>query len=212
MNRARDDILGRIRARAVGAGTASETRDEASPLPPAFVRNAPNLTELFLQKLKMTMASSARIERRADLPSHVAALLKERSLPLRLALAQEPALVALDWTGSGIDASADLDPLVPGTVLSGAVAGIAETGSLVFTTAGASRPIHNLLAELQIVVLSADNIVPDLEAGWRAATAKGLARGVVLVTGPSRTGDIEMSLELGAHGAVAMHLVLIAEG
>ena len=211
MNRARDDILGRIRTR-LNAAEPPTHSNRKRPLPPAYVRDSRNLTDLFLQKLKMTMSSSSAIERRAELPGHVAALLRERSLPLRLALAREPALIGLDWASAGIDTSAALEPLVPGTVVSSALAGVAETGSLVFSTAAESRPTYNLLAELQIVALPVKNIVPDIEGGWRAATTQGVPRGAVFVTGSSRTADIEMTLELGAHGAVALHVVLIGEG
>jgi len=207
MSRARDDILAGLRARLGAAAPLATEGERARLLPPSFVREAPDLTALFAHKLSLAMASLSRIEDWRDLPAHIAALLKERSLPPRLAIAPEPAWAALDWLGAGLEAGA-LDPLAPATVLSGALAGIAETGSLVLTTAGASRPLHNLLAELHIVALDAARIVPDLEGAWRAATAAGVPRGTVLVTGPSRTGDIEMSLELGAHGAVALHVVL----
>lgn len=210
MSRARDDILARMRAR-LGApiATVETATERARLLPLAFVRSAPDIAELFVQKLKGTVSSLSRIAAWPELPAHVAALLKERALPSQLGLAQEPGLLSLDWMGAGLAAGPRLDPLAPATVLSGAVAGIAETGSIVLTTAGASRPVHNLLAELHIVALDAAKIVPDLESAWRAATAAGVPRGMVIVTGPSRTGDIEMSLELGAHGAVALHVVLV---
>ncbi|MGH9112187.1 MAG: LUD domain-containing protein, partial [Acidimicrobiales bacterium] len=35
---------------------------------------------------------------------------------------------------------------------------------------------------------------------------------LVLVTGPSRTGDIEQLLTLGAHGPTALHVVLVTDG
>jgi L-lactate dehydrogenase complex protein LldG len=211
MNRARDDILAAMRAR-LGARPAAPTHAGGyrSVLPLGFVRNAPDLTLLFLEKFKQSVGSVSHIQTLAELPHHVAALLGERGLGPQLSLAPEPSLQLLGWSVAGLTAGQSLDPLRPGTVVSRAAAAIAETGSLVFSTAGASRPTHNLLAEFQIVVLEPSQIVATPEAAWLAATGAGVPRGLVFVTGPSRTGDIEMTLELGAHGAVSLHIVLLA--
>jgi L-lactate dehydrogenase complex protein LldG len=213
MNRARDDILAGMRSR-LGARPAVAVDAEASKrvLPLSFVRSAPDLTELFIQKFKQSAGSVSHIQTIAQLPHHVAGLLAERGLGAELSLAPEPSLQLLDWHAAGLAAEHGLDPLRPGTVVSRAQAAIAETGSLVFSTAGPSRPTHNLLAELHIVLIEADQIVATPEAAWRAATGGHVPRGLVFVTGPSRTGDIEMTLELGAHGAVALHIVLVAGG
>jgi L-lactate dehydrogenase complex protein LldG len=211
MNRARDDILAGMRAR-LGArpAVAAPAAGSKAALPLRFVRDAPDLTELFIRKFKQNVGSVSHIQAIAEVPRHVAGLLAERGLGPQLSLAPEPSLQLLDWHAAGLAAGHALDPLRPGTVVSRAAAAIAETGSLVFSTAGSSRPTHNLLAELHIVLLEATQIVATPEAAWRAATGAHVPRGLVFVTGPSRTGDIEMTLELGAHGAVALHIVLVA--
>jgi L-lactate dehydrogenase complex protein LldF len=89
--------------------------------------------------------------------------------------------------------------------LTGALAGIAETGTLVLP-AGPGRPLTaSLLPELHIAILRASEIHPDLRtalAGERLTRliASTEASSVVLISGPSRTADIEMALTIGVHG------------
>ncbi len=95
-------------------------------------------------------------------------------------------------------------------------AGIAETGTLMLP-GGPQRPTTlNLLCETEIVVLRASRIVGAYEEAWDlvraelAVPAGGiLPRNVMLVTGPSRSADIESVLELGAHGPRRLHVVLV---
>jgi L-lactate dehydrogenase complex protein LldG len=211
MNRARDDILAGLRAR-LGArpAVAAPAAGRESILPLGFVRSAPDVTALFIQKFKQSAGSVSQIQSIRELPHHIAGLLAERDLDPQLSLAPEQSLQALDWHAAGLATVHSLDPMRPRTVVSRAQAAVAETGSLVFSTAGPSRPTHNLLAELHIVLLESSQIVATPEAAWLAATRARVPRGLVFVTGPSRTGDIEMTLELGAHGAVALHIVLVA--
>jgi L-lactate dehydrogenase complex protein LldG len=212
MSRARDDILAGIRTR-LGVSARSPTdalaAERARLLPPAFVRTAPDLAVLFMEKLKTTAAGISLLPSVAGLPQHIAELLHERGLPPVLHLAEEPVLRALGWQGAGIQLRDGLELMRSGTVVSGGAAGVAETGSLLITTAGPTQPEHNLFAELHVVVIERSRIVATIEDAWCVATAAGVPRGILFVSGPSRTGDIEMTLELGVHGALAVHVVLI---
>ena len=92
-----------------------------------------------------------------------------------------------------------------GVGLTGADAAIAATGTLVFTTGPGKGRIPTVLAPVHLAVIEARQIVPRLE-NWVARQRKaGLedirrAANVCFVSGPSRTGDIEMELILGVHG------------
>ena len=91
-----------------------------------------------------------------------------------------------------------------------ALAGIAETGTLM----AASGPDHpttlNFLPAVHIVVLQADRVVGTYEEAWeRLREAGALPRTVNLITGPSRTGDIEQTIFLHAHGPGRLHIVLV---
>ena len=93
-------------------------------------------------------------------------------------------------------------------------AGIAETGTLMLPS-GPDRPTTlNILSDTEIVVLRASRIVGAYEAAWDLLRVElgGMPRNVMLVTGPSRSADIEQALELGAHGPRRLHIVLIEDG
>jgi L-lactate dehydrogenase complex protein LldG len=76
---------------------------------------------------------------------------------------------------------------------------------------GAETPTTlNFLPDTHIVVVGADQVVATYEDGWdRLRTHGGMPRAINFITGPSRTGDIEQRIELGAHGPRRLHIILI---
>jgi len=68
----------------------------------------------------------------------------------------------------------------------------------------------NFLPDTHIVVVRSEQVVATYEDGWdRLRICDGLPRTVNFITGPSRTGDIEQRIELGAHGPRRLHIVLV---
>ncbi len=92
--------------------------------------------------------------------------------------------------------------------VTGALAGVAETGSLV-RCSGADPVRRHFLAEAHVVVLAAGQIVARIEDLWARLARGPWPRAVNLITGPSRTADIEQRLQLGAHGPRQLHIVLV---
>ena len=108
----------------------------------------------------------------------------------------------------GVRVSHDPDPSVRAG-LTGALAGVAETGTLVIP-GGAGRPLTaSLLPEIHIAVLRIANIRENLSQvlGLREVSE---ASAVALVTGPSRTADIEMALTIGVHGPGEVHVFCVS--
>lgn len=123
--------------------------------------------------------------------------------------------IAVDqgWLPDGddrIDRLAALEPVRVG--ITGAFAGIAESGSIaVVSGAGRSR-LASLLAPVHIAVLRADHIYPSLTAFFTAhADIAEEGSNLVLITGPSRTADIEMTLTRGVHGPGEVHVIILGE-
>jgi L-lactate dehydrogenase complex protein LldG len=117
------------------------------------------------------------------------------------------------WLPADFDARrarlAALDDVAVG--LTGAVAGLADTGSLVVVSGPGRGRMASLLPPMHIAVLRTSQLVPSL-ADFLAANPRAVDEGsnVVAITGPSRTGDIEMTLSRGVHGPGVVHVVLIA--
>ena len=94
--------------------------------------------------------------------------------------------------------------------LSGALAAVAETGTLVLP-GGPGRPLTaSLLPEVHIAILGERDIYENLPQvlSLREVLA---ASSVALVSGPSRTADIEMTLTIGVHGPGSLHVFCLEE-
>ena len=112
----------------------------------------------------------------------------------------------LEWPGSGIEAAA--------TAMVGVVeatAGIAATGTIVVDSDRTGRLV-SLLPRVGVFVLREADIVPltgDILRAHGDRWPGGPPTNVVFVTGPSRSGDIEMRLVVGVHGPGEVHAVLV---
>jgi L-lactate dehydrogenase complex protein LldF len=163
--------------------------------PPA--RTAP---EAFCAELSALGGTPHRVSAK-ELAGKVGELLKERGVK-RLML--EPGLEAY---AGGIPFTTEPDPTLR-CGLTSAVCGIADTGSLLLTSGDDRNLATSLLPEMHIAVLMASRLLPTLgdalhlEEFQRAASA-------VVVSGPSRTADIEMTLTIGVHGPGELHVFLI---
>lgn len=99
-----------------------------------------------------------------------------------------------------------------GLGVTGALLAIADSGTLALAAGPDAGRLPGVLPPIHCVVARPEQVVADLEAampriGDRLAT--GLTSGVILVTGPSKTGDIEGRLVVGVHGPKEIHLVLL---
>lgn len=223
-NDARAQILGGIR-RSLRRGeltgearSAVETRLAEPPRGPSVARGQLPQAEkvaLFCQWAETLNATVARVGP-AEVPGEVSAYLARNNLPANVAMAPSPLLEGYDWAsqkmlsirrgrGQGSDQVS----------VTGAFAGIAETGTVVMAS-GPDHPVSlNLLPDTHVVVLREADIVGGYEDVWgrlRARYGKDLMpRTVNTITGPSRTGDIEQTIELGAHGPRRMHILVVRD-
>jgi L-lactate dehydrogenase complex protein LldG len=220
----REQILNGIR-RALHRGAlvgqereAVEQRLAHPPRGPAVARAAlpqPEKIALFCQWAEANNATVARVAA-AGVPSEVAAYLARNNLPAQAAIAPSAELEHYNWADQTmLSLRPGRGQPSDGVSITGAFAGIAETGTLV-TTSGPEHPVTlNLLPDTHIVVLREADIVGGYEDVWvglRERYGKGqMPRTVNTITGPSRTGDIEQTIELGAHGPRRMHILVVRE-
>ena len=98
-----------------------------------------------------------------------------------------------------------------GLGVTSAVAGIAATGSLVLDSRRMGSRSACLLPPVHLCVVGVNNLLQTPGDALRGVASAGdaLPSSLVLVTGPSRTGDIEQLITMGAHGPTALHVVLL---
>lgn len=90
---------------------------------------------------------------------------------------------------------------------------IASTGTLVMVATPARPSSLTLLPPVNIVIVDSTRMMPDLAAALAALGADAIARHrVALVTGPSRTADIEKRIVLGVHGPRALYVAIVWHG
>jgi L-lactate dehydrogenase complex protein LldG len=219
---ARDDILATIRA-SLNVGSddgarraAVEARLQNTPRGIVPIRGQGDLSAqiaTFIAEATRVQASIAELASAEDIPHEVARYLTAHNLPATLRMGADDRLTKLNWLAtplgisSGPSAGDDLNGL------SHAEAGIAETGTLCLLSGSANPTTLNFLPDNHIVILKRGDLVGDLESLWsrlRQRFGSGLLpRTVNLITGPSRSADIEQQMLLGAHGPRRLHILLI---
>jgi len=107
------------------------------------------------------------------------------------------------------DRLAELDPIVMG--LTGADAGLAESGSIVLVSGSGRGRLASLMVPIHIAVLRRDRMTFALADLFRLRPDLAAMPGsnLVCITGPSRTADIEMTLSRGVHGPREIHVILL---
>ncbi|MEI7770506.1 MAG: lactate utilization protein [Chloroflexales bacterium] len=228
----RDQILDNLRTSlaSIRPWLAGEAARAPRSIPPYVLPPAADLAEQFSAELRSLSGQVYRVDDDAGAVAQIGAILAAKGASQVIAwdldqigLAGLPEFLA----GRGVtlahadvqgdERKARLQALEPATVcISGAEAGIAESGSLLLRH-GRGRPrLASLLAPYHVAVLRSGQIVRGLGAALAQARARHGAdifsdtSNLTLITGPSRTADIEMTLALGIHGPQEIHVVLIA--
>ncbi|MGC8659334.1 MAG: LutC/YkgG family protein [Desulfomonilaceae bacterium] len=88
------------------------------------------------------------------------------------------------------------------------VAGIAETGSIVVSSADGRTVQTSLLPAHHVALLSSENIFASLDEFFKSLE-DDIPTNVTLITGPSRTADIELTLTIGVHGPEKVTILVI---
>jgi len=225
-NAARDRIFARIRA-AQGRG-AKVTEGEREAVADYLNRHpqgprpavGQNLAEAFSEQAQKMASTVDRVATLADVPGAVLRYLAGLNLARR-AVAWT-ALGALPWAAQGIEvecrpplrepqADREHGDLVG---ISGCFVAIAETGSLMLLSGPDTFASAALLPETHIAVVPVSRIVANMEEAFARMRAEHgqLPRATNIISGPSRTGDIEQTIVLGAHGPYRVHVVLVEQG
>ena len=224
MTGARDAIFANIR-RSLGVTGAEPTRreevaDRLKAHPRGVIPKRGQLEPQARIDLFRTMVEAASgtvdMVARDKVPAAIAAFLRAHNLPMRLRRGADARLAALPWDQERT-LTIDVGPSDGNQLaaVSHAFGAIAESGTLMLTSGADNPTTLNFLPDTHIVVVDAKDVAGDYETLWarlRLALGEGvMPRTVNLITGPSRSADIEQTLILGAHGPRRLHVVVVGE-
>ena len=162
----------------------------------------------FIDKAKAVHSKISRLSSLADVPAVVEADLSKHALPHIVVSAG----LGVSWPGHWQveqRAAQATDQLS----VTGAFAGIAETGSVMLLS-GPDHPTSvNFLPQSHIVLLYESQIVAHLEEALVRLRSEhpSLPRSINLICGPSKTGDIEQTLLEGVHGPRYFHIIILSD-
>ena len=214
---ARAAILGRLRkalgrSNARAGGTVADHARPTGIIPARADLDRAGRIEMFVRQAEAVQTSVRRLHDDAQIPAAVLEYLRATNLPMRLVVAPDPALDRPDWPAMleiRRGRAEDADPVG----LTTAFAGIAETGTLMLLSGSETPTTIAFLPETSIVTLRAGRVLRAYEDGLSLLRQErgALPRSINLITGPSRSGDIEQTIQLGAHGPKRLLVLLVDE-
>jgi L-lactate dehydrogenase complex protein LldG len=217
----RSDILARVRGatgRTENSGPPPAPAYANRPLIPERTRGTPaDLAARFIDMATEAGATVDRVGSLAETGIAVARWLRNNDLPDDIVVAPDTSLDAAGWNeAAGLSvrrgAASDGDKVT----VNSSVAGIAETGTVMVAGTPGTPYTLNFLPDTHIVVVHADDIVGGYEDAWAKLrpgleTGRDLPRTVTLITGPSRSSDIERIVTVGVHGPLRLHILLVGQ-
>jgi L-lactate dehydrogenase complex protein LldG len=214
---ARDEVFSNIR-RSLGVKGSDTIRLERAPrgvMPARGQVSGDERLALFRLQAESSLATVTEVASPAEVPQSIALFLRNHNLPASLRMGDDPRLAAMPWSETTLDISHGVSEGGDLNAVSHAFGGVAETGTLVMVSGAENPSTLNFLPDNHIVVVSAKDIAGDYESVWnrvRFAFGKGgMPRTVNWITGPSRSGDIEQTMLLGAHGPRRLHVVVVRD-
>lgn len=96
--------------------------------------------------------------------------------------------------------------------ITGGLWAVAETGSVLITSASPAGRAPSLLTRVHVMFVAKDRLLPTVRDVFRKIAEMGeLPSNLVLITGPSKSADIENQLVKGVHAPGEAHVVLVAD-
>ncbi|HEY4541132.1 MAG TPA: lactate utilization protein C [Noviherbaspirillum sp.] len=170
-----------------------------------------DLLERFSQQAVRMADTVDRVQTRDQVPSAVARYLSGHALPQQATAWST--LYGMDWAGAGLQVEFRPPRNEDLVGITGGFCAIAETGTLMLLSGPRTWPSASLLPETHIAIVDRSRIVAAMEDAFALARAEcgGLPRAVNFISGPSRTGDIEQTIVLGAHGPYRVHVIIVMD-
>ena len=203
----RERVLAQIRQ---SLGRSAPAGGAIAPLPGSGPRPvyAGDLVEHFVAKMIEKAATVERLATRADVGPAVARFVAAQRAGPRVRVSM--ALAGLAWP-PGLEVVHGAAVREDETSVTPCFAAVSEAGGVV-TLSGPDTPSSlNFVPDNHIVVVHASQVLRHFEDLWARFRASGrpMPRTVNIISGPSRTADIEQTIQLGAHGPRRLHILLV---
>ena len=221
---ARDEILASVRRALNVTGAEAPRRmavaERLAQAPAGIVPtrgqgDAATRSATFKAEAERAQASVVEVESVADIPGEIARFLRDANLPATLRMGDDPRLAAMPWSATALEIASGASDGHDLNAVSAAFAAVAESGTLALASGLDNPTTLNFLPDNHFVVVAASDILGDYESVWRKLRdryGKGvMPRTINLITGPSRSADIEQTLLLGAHGPRRLHILIVRE-
>jgi len=203
---AREQMLSRIR---VALGNPAES-PRPNALKPFVARTPPTnggLVDEFCEEVGKAGGHVAHVHSAGEVKKYIADLLPTGG---EVAFSDGALIGELGLGDSRPQVSNLLDSSIGVT---GAEYALADTGTLVLVSGGEQHRLISLLPPVHVCLLSPKNIFPSLtqllaHAGGRFYSRATPPQALTLITGPSRTADIEQTITMGVHGPKSLHVLI----
>jgi L-lactate dehydrogenase complex protein LldG len=219
---ARDAILGRVKKALAKTGDRAPARADAESYMASHAHGPrpampADLLAKFMTRATDMESTVERIADRREIPGAVARYIDALLLPPALAAQKShagvcwPEFADLDWKGAGLDIEVRPTKGHDRLGITGTFCAIAETGTLVVLSGADTPTATTLLPDTHIAVLRADRIISGMEEAFALVRREkgGMPRAMNMISGPSRTGDVEQTIVLGAHGPFRVHILVV---
>lgn len=221
---ARERLLTRIRQRTAkgDAATREAAVDDrlgnprANLIPVRGQGDDEHRVAVFTKYMESVGGTVETIDDVNDIPERVAAYLRNSNRPAHVRKGTDPLLATLPWHRAGTlevadGRAADADK----ASLTHAFAGVAESGTIIQLSGPDNPTTLNFLPEAHIVVLKVADLYASYEEVFprlrRLYGAGNMPRTVNMISGPSRTADIEQTIVRPAHGPKDMHVIIVKQ-
>lgn len=218
----REAVLARVRKALGRTGSDAEARARADAYVAAHAQGPrpampEDVVERFLKRAGDMASTVERIGSIDEIPARVARYVEALQLPERIASQRStsgvcwPEFAGLDWAGAGLAIEARPTLGHDRLGITGCFCAIAETGTLVFASGADTPTASALLPDTHVAVVRPERIVSGMEEAFALVRKERatMPRAVNMISGPSRTGDIEQTIVLGAHGPYRMHILVL---
>ena len=219
---ARETILGRVRAKlpkapdeARRAAVAARLKQHSRNLIPERGQgDEAHRIRVFTEMMQAVGGTVEILDDINEVPHAISVYLRDGNLPASVRRGADPVLAKLPWHRGGAlevkeGAAEDQDK----ASVSRAFAGVAESGTIVQISGPDNPTTLNFLPEAHIVLLESSALFASYEEAWtklRALMGEGnMPRAVNMLSGPSRTADIEQTIVRPAHGPKNMHVIIV---